>query len=378
MMEVASKPREHTPEQMTEISAFIQAKIDKEQLNQEYKAENYFNDYYEVEEKFGFVNSMLIGRLQGMAQENSTTEEMSTVAKKFKEKIEAKISHRDEFMANVRDLRLVGILTWLANAYLYLLPWFFVLFVIWAIEGSDNKKTFFRHPLGFTVSIIVYPAIAIYVLVKWMILTERKVLVATELRRTKENIFCAFSEDEVAKIKKITQGSLSASNWRKSLGIEGKKNYHAFSAAMTVVVLLMIVSKPLLLEAENYSTSKTMLTNQSTKSTINILPTTSPPANFHDNDSSVWWEKITDFVSAVSLTIEWYREIISQLYIKIVARCLDGFVMEIEHIPDTLTFTWLTNRNYQFKIIRSINNVYNKENNRQINSSKYSAFIFNY
>jgi len=350
-----------TAEEYLKIERFVQSKYDKEKNNPNYKAKDYFNDLLEIREKYGNTSVIQISWLQGISNQNSTADEITAAVLEFRPKIDPGYDSREEAFGEIKKAGWSGVFNWFGGSYIYLLPWVFLLFVIWAFEGSDSKKTFFKNPFGFVISLAIYPLVIIYLVVKWFRLMERQVRITTELRRTKEKIFCVLSDDEILKIKNFAQSSLPILTWRKQLRIEGKGPQHSFVGVLLVTVLFMVVGNSLLQAAENYSLSKEVTIAQS------LVKNASPPGSIFSDTNLV----AEDMFLAKPYE-EWGQEKLGQAYINLIVRYFSGFVMKIEHIPNSLTSTWLTNRNFQFKI-RSTSNANKKE---YIISNFFISFMF--
>lgn len=348
-----------TTEQFLQLERFVQTKVDKERNNPNYKAKDYFNDLLEIREKYGNTSVVQISWLQDICNKNSSRDEITAAAIEFRSKIDPGNESREEAFADIKKAGWSGVFAWFGSSYLYLLPWVFLLFIIWAFEGSENKQTFFKNPFGFFISLAIYPLIIVYLIIRWITLTERQVRISVELRRTKEKIFCVLSDDEILKIKNFAQSSLPIFTWRKQLRLEGKSPQHSFVTALLVTVLFMVVGNSLLQAAENYSLPKEVTITQS------LVNNASPPGSTFSNINLV-----AEDILLLTPYEELRQEKLGQVYINLVVRYFAGFVMKIEHIPNMLTAIWLTNRNFQFKI-KEISNANNKE---YIISNSYIGF----
>ena len=261
--------------------------------------------------------------IEKLAKENASIEEMQKVSKEYKEVVGSVEKDREAFFYTIKQLGISGVASWLLNIYFYLLPWFALLFLVWLIEGSERKKTFFRNPISFLFSVIIYPIVMLCVITSWARLAGRKVIITAELRQTKEKFFSILSEDELDKIKEFAQSKLSISFWQKILFLEGKKKQHSFAVAITVTVMLMIIGNPLVRVVEaNLLVKEVTVTQLVINTSPNVSVGYSNPCLMDMLLANIW--------------IEQRLEKTTRIYINLISRCLDGFIMEIEHIPDSL------------------------------------------
>lgn len=191
-------------------------------------------------------------------QEKASVETMQKLAQQYKEKIDPGTEARKVFVAWIKARGISGLITKAMQLYLYLLPWFAGLFLIWFIEGSDKNKKLFKNPWSLIISIIFYPFVAAYVANIWLGSLERDN--SDAVMRAKRIFFALLSDDDIEKIKRLA------------------RDY-----------LLKIF-----------------------RETRNTQPS-------------------------------------SRIYLHCICRYLDGFIREIDHIPDALAFVWLTHWNYQSK-----------------------------
>ncbi len=299
-------------------------------------------------------------KMQTQADDNASVEAMQQTAKDYRQAVDPIEEQREKVFSTLRQITLREAASWLLNTYLYLLPWFAVLFLIWSLEESNKKKNFFKNPFSLIVSIIIYPIVILCLLIRWVRLTGRKVRVTTELRRTKEKFFSLLSEDESERIQQFVHSNLSVANWKSLLHSEGRSYHHHFVTALVVTVLFMIIGNPVL-----HDTKGCVMAQTGVIQITHISDDISPP-DFPSND--------THFEHDMSYIIEWAEhklETTRRLYIDLVTRCLDGFIMQLEHIPDSLTVYSLTNRISQLNIIRKIKN----ENRNCSSTNLYSRFI---
>jgi hypothetical protein len=142
---------------------------------------------------------------------------------------------------------------WSVGLYLHMLPWVFILFLLWLYEENNLKKFQMRNPLNFILLVVLHPIILFWAVSAWWINTGRETLGKIEIRRTKKRLFSLFSQDELALIEQFTKSTMSLKEFRK---LHGRTLRHSFS--ITVVCSLLIICMPCL--AKNYCTTSTIRT----------------------------------------------------------------------------------------------------------------------
>lgn len=349
----ASQKEEASPEKIRELNAFVQIKIEKAEKDPEYKAEQYFNDLIEIENIFLSIHTPELFKLQEISSRNSSHEERSKAAQDYKEFIDPGNKAREEFISSLHNLGFKGVVSNVKDAYLYFLPWFFTLFLIWALEGSEKKRSFFRSPLSFLLAVGLYPIVLLIIVKYWIELANdqmREIRITTELRRRKERIFSSLSEDEVAIIRNYVQNKLSIKLWRENnqdLGVIR----HSFTMAFLATVILIIAVKPIQVidnviaqdvgyECTNLPGKGPPILNLSDIVEKNI---------FYHYDSKPEDEEREDLLGKFCIIFldEIFNRRIQANYLIESPNELKSFVIEIDHIPDTLNFLSLTNKNCQ-------------------------------
>lgn len=129
---------------------------------------------------------------------------------------------------------------WWLNLYLTILPWAFILFLIWGYEGSDLKKIRVKNPLNFLLSLALYPLVIFIAVRAWWINIGRHVAASVEVRRTKEKMFSLFSQDEIALVKQFAKSRISLKEFRV---LHGKSLQHGFTIALVFTIFLYCVPR---------------------------------------------------------------------------------------------------------------------------------------
>lgn len=169
-------------------------------------------------------------------------------AEDYKEFIDPGRVPREKTFNELKSLGWQKIFIWLLFVYLKVMPFAFILFLIWATEIWEDEKLHFPKPFRFLLLLIFYPIIIVWVLIKNLKREARDYLAEAEYRRTKQNLFSCLSEQEIQKIKDFKASTLSISIWWKQLTDLGLKPKHCLASAL--IVTLLINFFPILSQAE--------------------------------------------------------------------------------------------------------------------------------
>lgn len=313
-----SEKSDWTVEKERDAHFYIQKEIDSANNKGNYNVEDYFNDLYDFQQKYGKnATNFGIGQLQSISLRNSTAEEIEVARDKYKERIDPGREARKEFQENTSQLGWGGVAAWLFSTYLYFLPWIFGLFLIWAYEMS-KKKFFLSNPLSFLLGTAFYPLTLGYMFF-------RRIRGEVEIRRSKEKIFSLLSEDELRAVGEFVKTRISLSDLKKSAFGRRKIQYrHAFATALCVTVVMLFIPQTLLSQSLYIpSTSVSFAVAQQTD--------TGPPDDGTGSISSTaarwFWEDFDDNEYVCSIT-EATPE-----------HSKRGHLQSIEHIP---VLNWLT------------------------------------
>ncbi len=153
-------------------------------------------------------------KMDQMTYENTSKEEMEKIANQYREKLDPAPDAYKAFRAWIKAQGISGIIRQLIRLYLYLLPWFAVLFLIWFFEerGMNKKginKKLFTNPLSLIISILIYPFIGAYILDKWLGSLERARYGPDAVLKAKQKCFAIASDDVIKRIKRLARDGLS-------------------------------------------------------------------------------------------------------------------------------------------------------------------------
>ena len=208
--------------------------------------------------------------------------------------------------------------SWLLKQYLKNgLIAFILLWTWWYKERKTIKIT---NPLSFLVCLIFYPIIIVRA---WLIRlnTETRYLIMTiEYRRRNQNLFALFSKNEIDELKKVARGRISLSDYRLSLKERGLSLNHAWTPALIISIVFILISLP-----------EKSLANLGEKTPLKIVQ---PSQNAPPNDSITTSGNFFEFVSIINETytnkIFFKKIILKHHYIK---KILTGYKQRLKPIP---------------------------------------------
>jgi hypothetical protein len=237
-------------------------KVDLAKGNPNYNAYDYFNDLaevYRLQNKYSGGPSGLseINELQRLSRPHSSLKDIEKARDKF----------TAEFRPESRPepaITMPEILHWLAGAYLYLLPWAALIFLVWIFESE--KKNFLKNPLSLLLCLTAYPVVLSWILIKWSKDSGQQILTEAEIRRTKEKFFTLLSEDELHSFRLFAANRIKLRSVRRQLQQRAVRLKHSLvSIAKTSKGFLKNIDHiPLCGLTENSSVNQPNLKNQLT------------------------------------------------------------------------------------------------------------------
>lgn len=262
------------------MEKYVEAKIlsVKQKIAQggTYSATDYYNDLKEKDIK---IKELGIGdktsyhlypALWDICQKNLKTKKdydaMEAAKENYKESIDPGGKARKKAFTDLKTLGWIGILTWLFFLYLKIMPFAFGLFLIWANENQEKQQFLFPSPLRFLLMLICYPLVVGYVFIKWMKKKEYEYLAEAEYRRTKQNLFTYLTPEEIKRIKKFSESTLSLRSWREQLIASGLSPQHGLAIALVATLLISFI--PNSVQAESKIKVKNCLSGIASKQII--------------------------------------------------------------------------------------------------------------
>lgn len=309
-----------------------------------YTATDYFNDLKDFSRKvkelgldgLGAIPS--VSELQQISRESlKTTADFAAleVAKKdYQEFIDpgGKSSKKAqaEFNSLINSLGWKNVLTWLVLMYFKIMFFAFCYFSILIFENNKEKRQrLFPNPIRFLLLLMIYPAVIGYLIYKWLQKKERHYLAEAEYRRTKQNLFTYLSPEEIQKIKKFRESTLSLRSWREQLAASGLKPQHSLALALVVTLLVSFI--PSLTQAETKKEGscqhKVCLQQVVDQYAARISIEDDQPAHGFNHD---WQDRMpatfeeNDFNPIVTI---WYLKILEKVF------QLENVCRQIDHIP---------------------------------------------
>ncbi|HEY1041387.1 MAG TPA: hypothetical protein VGE63_01540 [Candidatus Paceibacterota bacterium] len=127
--------------------------------------------------------------------------------------------------------------SWLLKMYLKMLPWAFLLLLIWNYEKNESSSFKIKSPLGFFVSLLGYPIVLIIVAYRWLHLKQRFFEASVEMRRTRDNMLELLSEEDIQLAWRYAHSKIRLQDLRQ---IHGRALKHSFGAAWIATVIITV------------------------------------------------------------------------------------------------------------------------------------------
>ncbi len=121
--------------------------------------------------------------------------------------------------------------------YLSMLPFAFLLFLLWIWQGKEPTRLSLKSPLCFIFLLVLHPIYIFWVVRKWWVEVLKEATAEVEVRRRKRNLFAWLSKEERAFVERFAKSNLSFSEMRIQAEAFGQRKHYLFIAIVAVIAV---------------------------------------------------------------------------------------------------------------------------------------------
>lgn len=222
--------------------AFLEKEVQKakedEQKGIRYSPYTYFatiERLYKIQDSIGFYpfehQTMDLQRMlnSSIFDKVYSNDDITKAREKFKETLTPE-------QPKISDFSKSEVAAWWKALYLNMLPFVFVLFLLWVKEKKYSGFLSLKSPVCFIIALLLHPILIGWSVYRWWNNRGKEFIAETEIRRRKKNIFAKISEEERGLIDHFVNSRISFKLFLKKASVFGAKR-HSFATAFIAVII---------------------------------------------------------------------------------------------------------------------------------------------
>lgn len=178
------------------------------------------------------------------------------------------------------------IANWWKSLYLHMLPFVFLLFLLWIREGKYSSILSLKSPFCFIIALLLHPILIGWSVYRWWKNTGKGFIAETEIRRRKKNLFAKLSEEERVLIDHFVKSKVSFKLFLKQASIFGHKQ-HSIGTALVAVLICVITA-----QTRGQQAQMPQCVSYSVQSTLQHGPLVTLEVDVGTVHDSCWYEMV--------------------------------------------------------------------------------------